>query len=458
MIEPKTLPGFMELLPQDQILFNKIKDTIQKNYESFGFVPLDTPVLESSDVLLAKAGGETEKQIYNFKKGDNSLCMRFDLTVPLAKYVAQNYSSLNFPFARYQIGKVYRGERPQKGRFREFYQCDIDVIGKNSLSLYYDAEIPSVMYKIFKELDIGKFTIFVSNRKILLGLIDYLGLKSIDIEILRLIDKFAKIGEENFVSTLKIDYKLNDEIVDSLLKFIKISGTVKEQIATLYSLNIENETFLDGVKELEEVTNYMSLFGIEEGYFNINLSIARGLDYYTGTVYETFIEGYESLGSVCSGGRFDNLAEYYTNEKLPGVGMSIGLTRLFYQLKEYNLLKEEKGSVVKAVILPMGETKAECIKLSNILRENGINNTVYFEDKKFKNKILYATQSNADYAIIIGEDEVANNNYTIKNLKEFAQQQLSLNEIIELLKNDWHKHLFVIWYFTGRYGGCSVVG
>lgn len=434
MIEPKTLPGFMELLPQDQILFNKIKDTIQKNYESFGFVPLDTPVLESSDVLLAKAGGETEKQIYNFKKGDNDLCMRFDLTVPLAKYVAQNYASLNFPFARYQIGKVYRGEKPQKGRFREFYQCDIDVIGKNTLSLYYDAEIPSVMYKIFKELDIGKFTIFVSNRKILKGLIEYLGLKEIDMDILRLIDKFAKIGEENFVLTLKLDYKLTDSIIDKLLNFIKISGSVKQQIETLYNLNIQNDTFLEGVKELEEVTNYMSLFGIEEDYFNINLSIARGLDYYTGTVYETFIEGYESLGSVCSGGRFDNLAEYYTNEKLPGVGMSIGLTRLFYQLKEYNLIKKEDGSVVKAVILPMRETQTECIKLSNILRDNGINNTIYFEDKKFKSKILYATQTNANYAIIIGEDEVLNKYYTVKNLKEFKQQQLPLEDIIKLLK------------------------
>lgn len=434
MIEPKTLPGFMELLPQDQILFNRIKDIIRKNYESYGFVPLDTPVLESSEVLLAKAGGETEKQIYNFSKGDNNLCMRFDLTVPLAKYVAANFENLNFPFARYQIGKVYRGEKPQKGRFREFYQCDIDVIGKNSLSLYYDAEIPTIMYKIFKELDIGKFTIYVSNRKLLLGLIEEIGLNSISVDIMRLIDKFEKIGEENFVLTLKSDYKVDENTINKLLSFIKIQGTIDEQIAQLKGLDIKNINFVNGVSELETVTKYMREFGIEDDYFNINLSIARGLDYYTGTVYETFITGYESLGSVCSGGRFDNLAEYYTKENLPGVGMSIGLTRLFYQLRENGLLKNYSGSNCKAVILPMGDTKSECIRLGNELRELGINNTIYFEDTKFKNKILYATKLNVKYAIIIGEDEVKNNCYTIKNLYEFSQQQVSKEELINLLK------------------------
>ena len=436
MIEPKTLPGFMELLPEDQILFNKIKDTIRKNYESYGFLPLDTPVLESSEVLLAKAGGETEKQIYNFKKGDSNICMRFDLTVPLAKYVALNAESLSFPFARYQIGKVYRGEKPQKGRFREFYQCDIDVIGRNSLSLYYDAEIPSIMYNIFKELNLGKFTIYVSNRKILLGLIEELGLKVISVDILRLIDKFAKIGEENFVLTLRLDYKIEEEKINTLLNFIKISGTVEQQIQKLRNLNIENQNFTEGIDELELVTKYMKVFGIEDGYFNINLSIARGLDYYTGTVYETFIEGYENLGSVCSGGRFDNLAEYYTKEKLPGVGMSIGLTRLFYQFKENNLLKDAEKSISKAVILPLGDTIDECIKVSNILRNNNINNTIYFEDTKFKNKILYATKANVEYAIIIGEDEVKNGCYTVKNIKEFKQEQLTIDQIINLFNSN----------------------
>ena len=434
MIEPKTLPGFMELLPQDQILFNKVKDIIRKNYESYGFVPLDTPVLESSEVLLAKAGGETEKQIYSFSKGDNNLCMRFDLTVPLAKYVAANFENLNFPFARYQIGKVYRGEKPQKGRFREFYQCDIDVIGKNSLSLIYDAEIPAIMYRIFKELDIGKFTIFVSNRKILLGLLEEMNLTSLSVDIMRLIDKFDKIGEENFVETLKDDYKLDESLVQKLLDFIKIKGTTSEQIEKLKQLGITNENFVCGVDEIEQVVKYMRDFGIEDDYFNINLSIARGLDYYTGTVYETFITGYEKLGSVCSGGRFDNLAGFYTKEKLPGVGMSIGLTRLFYQLRENNLLKDYTGSNCKAVILPMGNTETECIKISNDLRDAGINNTICFEDTKFKNKILYATKCNAKYAIIVGEDEVKNNVYAVKDLEQFSQQQLTKEQLIELLK------------------------
>ncbi len=434
MIEPKTLPGFMELLPEDQIVFNKMKDIIRKNYESFGFLPLDTPVLESSEVLLAKAGGETEKQIYNFSKGDNNLCMRFDLTVPLAKYVAKNFNSLNFPFARYQIGKVYRGEKPQKGRFREFYQCDIDVIGKNSLSLIYDAEMPSIVYRIFKELNVGKFTIYISNRKILLGLLQSLGLESGSTDILRLIDKYAKIGEQNFMASLIQDCGIDENKANVILNFIKIAGTPQEQLNVLKSYNINNQMFTDGVNELELVVKYMQAFDVEEGYFNINLAIVRGLDYYTGTVYETIIDGYEFLGSVCGGGRYENLAGYYTKEKLPGVGMSIGLTRLFYQLKENNLLKIFDNSISKAVILPMGNTEQECINLSNILRKNGINNTICFEDTKFKNKILYATKLNAKYAIIIGEDEVKNSTYSLKNLQEFNQETVNIDDLINILK------------------------
>lgn len=434
MIEPRTLAGFMELLPEDQILFNGVEKVIRKNFELYGFLPLDTPVLESSEVLLAKAGGETEKQIYKFSKGDNNLCMRFDLTVPLAKYVAQNFNELNFPFARYQIGKVYRGEKAQKGRFREFYQCDIDVIGKEKLSLYYDALVPSVMYNIFKELDIGKFTIFVSNRKILIGLIESLELNEISIDILRLIDKFAKIGEENFVLSLK-DYKISEDKITQLLNFIKISGATKEQIEKLKLMQINNEKFYAGVEELEKVINFMKNFGVEEDYFNVDLSIARGLDYYTGTVYETFIEGYENLGSVCSGGRYDNLAGYYTKENLPGVGMSIGLTRLFYQLKENNLIKNIKGNTAKALILPMGETIDECVRLSNVLRKEGINNVVYLEDAKFKTKLAFASKSKIKYAIIIGEDEVKNKTFALKDLENFSQEQKSLEELIKILKS-----------------------
>ncbi len=435
MIEPRTLPGFMELLPGDQILFNKIKDTIRKNYERYGFLPLDTPVLESSEVLLAKAGGETEKQIYQFKKGDSDLCMRFDLTVPLAKYVAENFNELSFPFARYQIDKVYRGERPQKGRFREFYQCDIDVIGRDSLSLYYDAEIPSIMYNVFKELNIGDFTIFVSNRKILLGLIEELELKDIATDIFRLIDKIEKIGENNFVLALKDDYKVDEQKIQKLLEFVKIKGSVDEQIGLLKNMPIQNANFRAGIDELEVVTKYMKTFGVTEENFEINLSIARGLDYYTGTVYETFIKGKENIGSICSGGRFDNLAGFYTKEHLPGVGMSIGLTRLFYQLKENNILANESQSVAKVVILPMSDECIEkSIELSNKLRENEINTTIYLENTKFKTKLAFAVKSNANYAIFMGEDEIKNSVYTIKDLIKQEQQTVTLDELLTILK------------------------
>lgn len=434
MIQPKTLPGFMELLPDDQILFNQIKQVIQNNYESFGFLPLDTPIIESSEVLLAKAGGETEKQIYSFKKGDNDLCLRFDLTVPLAKYVAEYSNQLSFPFARYQIGKVYRGEKPQKGRFREFYQCDIDVVGKNSLNLAYDALVPSIMYRIFKQLNIDKFTIFVSNRKILFGLIESLGLKDKAQDILRLIDKFDKIGEQNFRLSL-LDLQLDQDIIQKIVSFIKISGTPQNQLQFLENLGVDNPTFLQGVLELKQVIDLMQTFGVEDGYYNINLSIARGLDYYTGSVYETFIVGHENLGSICSGGRYDNLAGFYSNQNFPGVGMSIGLTRLFYLLKQNNLINLNTNAISKAVILPMGDTTKESITLSNILRQNGINCTLLLEQTKFKNKLVYATNQHARYAIIIGEDEVKNNYYTLKDLSKFEQQSVDLDTLIQTLKN-----------------------
>ena len=437
MIEPKTLPGFMSLLPEDQIIFNRMKDIIRKNFEKYGFLPLDTPVLESSEILLAKSGGETEKQIYEFKRGDNDLCMRFDLTVPLAKYVAENLNNLNFPFARYEIAKAYRGERPQKGRFREFYQCDIDVIGRENLSLVYDAQMPSIMYHIFKELDIGEFTIYVSNRKILCGLLAELGLENISTEVLRIVDKLDKIGEENFVLTLEKDYQIEKSKIEKILDFVKISGSVDEQILALEKLDYQNEIYRQGVEELKVVANYMRTFGIPEKNFAINLSIVRGHDYYTGTVYETFLNENRNIGSICGGGRFDNLAEYYTKEKLPGVGMSIGLTRLFYQLKENEMLKKEESAVSKVIILPMSqETLEPSIQLSNKLRENDINTTIYLEDKKFKNKIQYASRSNIKYAIFVGEDEVAQNIYTIKNLFSTEQTQVDFENLIKILKEN----------------------
>lgn len=292
--EPRTLSGFMELLPNEQILFNQIKETIENTYKKFGFLPLDTPVIELSEVLLAKAGGETEKQIYRFNKGDNDLSLRFDLTVPLSKYVAKNYGNLSFPFRRYQIGKVYRGERTQKGRFREFYQCDIDIIGDGELDLINDSELPSVIYTIFKGLGFDDFTIRVNNRKILNGLFESLGQKENAVEVLRIIDKIDKIGKEAVVEELS-KLGISKDAIDNIISFIEIDGTSDEKLDKLKQLGIQNETFTKGVEELEYVIKNMRLFGIPETNFKVDLTIARGLDYYTGTVYETFLNEYREL-------------------------------------------------------------------------------------------------------------------------------------------------------------------
>ena len=342
----------MELYPSEQVLFNKIKNTIINTYEKYGFYPLDTPIIELSEVLLAKAGGETEKQIYRFNKGENDLSLRFDLTVPLAKYVAKRYNELSFPFKRYQIGKVFRGERPQKGRFREFYQCDIDVIGDEELSIKYDSEIPSIIYDIFKELNFGDFVIQINNRKILSGFFSSLDLEDKITDILRIIDKIEKIGEDAVKEELSL-LGVDSEKINSIMNFISIDGTNTEKIEKLKGLNISSSVFETGINELEDVINNLKALEVNEDNFEINLTIARGLDYYTGTVYETKLKDYPSLGSVCSGGRYENLAEYYTDKKLPGVGISIGLTRLFYQLNEEGLLKSESTSPSDIIILPI---------------------------------------------------------------------------------------------------------
>ena len=329
--EPRTLAGTMELLPSEQILFNQIKATIENTYQKFGFLPLDTPILELSEVLLAKAGGETEKQIYRFTKGETDLSLRFDLTVPLSKYVAKNYGNLSFPFRRYQIGKVYRGEKPQKGRYRELYQCDIDIIGDEELNIIYDAELPSIIYTIFRELGFERFTICINNRKILNGLFESLGQKEKAIEILRIIDKIDKIGKEAVQEELA-SLKIQHAEIEKIMNFIAIAGTPNEKILKLENLGIDNEIYKKGIEELKQVIKNVRLFGVPDSNFKVDLTIARGLDYYTGTVYETFLNDYREIGSVCSGGRYENLAQYYTDKKLPGVGISIGLTRLFYNL------------------------------------------------------------------------------------------------------------------------------
>ena len=429
---PRTLPGFMELKPNEQILFNQIKEKIEESYKRFGFLPLDTPILELSEVLLAKAGGETEKQIYRFTRGDD-LAMRFDLTVPLAKYVSKNYGELQFPFRRYQIGKVYRGERPQKGRFREFYQADIDIIGDGELSIMNDAEIPSIIYTTFKSLGFDDFTIRINNRKILNGLFEYLNIVELSTEIMRIIDKLEKIGKENVkLELLKLN--IEEEIVDKILEFISISGDNEEKIEALEKLNIKNEVFEKGLFELKEVVKYIRLFGVPEGNFSIDLTIARGLDYYTGTVYETFLDNYREIGSVCSGGRYDNLAENYTDKSLPGVGIAIGVTRLFDQLNDLKLIKTEKESISDVLVISTSDDVSECLPIANTFRKEGINTEVYMNDKKMKAKFKYADKLKIPYVAIIGEDELKENKVSLKNLVSGKQDTINIQEAVEILK------------------------
>ncbi|CDB31895.1 histidine--tRNA ligase [Clostridium sp. CAG:575] len=433
-IEPRTLSGFMELMPNEQILFEQIKEKIEKTYQKFGFLPLDTPILELSEVLLAKAGGETEKQIYRFEKGDTDISMRFDLTVPLAKYVAKNYGNLSFPFRRYQIGKVYRGERTQKGRFREFYQCDIDIIGDGELSIINDAELPSVIYTVFKELGFDDFTIRINNRKVLNGLFESLNQKGNSVEILRIIDKIDKIGKEAVIEELE-KIEVDEESISKIMTFIGIEGATDEKLQKLKELDIQNEMFETGLDELTQVVKYVRAFGIPENNFKVDLTIARGLDYYTGTVYETFLNEYRELGSVCSGGRYENLAEYYTDKKLPGVGISIGLTRLFYKLNELQIINAKKKSISDVLIVPMLEDMSIPIRIANELRKNGINTEIFLNNKKLKAKMKYADKLEIPNVIVIGEDEVNTGIVKIKNMITGNEQESKIENIVDYFKN-----------------------
>ena len=432
-VEPKTLSGFMELLPNEQVLFNQMKEKIQKTYEKYGFLPIDTPVIEASEVLLAKAGGETEKQLYSFKKGDNDLTLRFDLTVPLAKYVAEYTNELSFPFRRYQIGKVYRGERAQRGRFREFYQCDIDVIGDGELNIINDAEIPSIMYEVFKELGLENFTIRINNRKILNGLFQSIDAEDKAVDIMRTIDKIEKIGTENVIKELQ-ELGIEENGIQRIIEFIKIEGSTDEKLIKLQSLQIENEMFKKGVEELAEVIKHIRLFNVPEECFAIDLSIARGLDYYTGTVYETFLNEHKQIGSICSGGRYNDLAGYYTDKNLPGVGMSIGLTRLFFVLNDIGLIKADKKSISEVLVISMLEDLSPAIEVANKLRNAGINTEIYFDQKKMKAKFKYADKLKIPYVIAIGEDEINSGKFALKNMETGEQEALAIEEIIEKLK------------------------
>ena len=433
IITPRTLSGFMELPPQEQVLFERIKRTLETTYQMYGFFPIDTPVLEYSEILLAKQAGETEKQVYRFKKGDKDLSLRFDLTVPLAKYAAKNYSALTFPFKRYAIGKVYRGERAQKGRFREFYQADIDIIGDGSLSIVNDAEIPSIIYTIFTDLGLSNFTIRLNNRKVLNGLFEMNGLSENATDIMRIIDKIDKIGVEETKSEL-IGSGMEENTADTLLELMTYKDTNENILAKLETYTGSNETFDLGYQELKDVVYYIGKFGVPESNYRIDLSIARGLDYYTGTVYETFVDDHPEIGSVCSGGRYDNLAEYYTKKNLPGVGMSIGLTRFFYVLNEYQYLNTKLNAPADVLIIPMTDDMSSAVSISARLRKEGLRTQIYMEKKKFKAKISYANKLSIPYAMFLGEDEIRDDKVTVKNMYTGDQVTVSLDEAITVMQ------------------------
>lgn len=433
--EPRTLPGFMELLPNEQILFEQMKQAIEESYRTFGFLPIDTPIIELADVLLAKTGGETAKQIYKFEKGDTNLALRFDLTVPLAKYVAKNYGNLSFPFRRYQIGKVYRGEKVQKGRYREFYQCDIDIIGDETLDIINDAELPVVIATTFSNLGFNDFTIKINNRKILNGLYESLGQEENSVEIMRIVDKLDKIGVEAVKEEIS-KLGVSSEVTDKIIEFIQIKGLTDEILQKLEDLNISNEKYLKGVEELKEVVKYIRLFKMPEENFAIDLTIARGLDYYTGTVYETFLNDYRELGSVCSGGRYENLAENYTDKKLPGVGVSIGLTRLFYKLNELNIIKADKKSISDILIIPMTENMSVPLEIGTELRKLKVNTEIYLNNKKIKAKMKYADKLEIPYVVVIGDNEIETNKVKVKEMAtgEETECKLDAKEILNVIR------------------------
>ncbi len=434
-IKAHTLSGFMELLPAAQTQMERLMEVLRTSYGVYGFTPLDTPIIEASDVLLAKGGGETEKQIYRFSKGDSDLSLRFDLTVPLAKYVALHYADLAFPFRRFQIGKVYRGERAQRGRFREFYQADIDIIGDGELDITNDAEIPAIIYTVFSRLGLKRFQIRINNRRILNGFYAMLGLSDKAGDIMRTVDKIEKIGAELVRAILVDDYAIEGEKADEILAFIGIKGTNEEVLAALAQYRGRNDVFDQGLDELSTVAKYLGSFGVPQENFAVDLTIARGLDYYTGTVYETTLLDYPEIGSVCSGGRYDNLAEYYTDRKLPGVGISIGVTRLFYVLGEQGLLNGEVCTApADVLILPMTEDLSDAIALATDLRAAGVSTQIYTEKKKFKARMNYADKLKVPYVYFLGEDEIAAGAVSCKDMRTGEQVKLPRAEAVERAK------------------------
>ena len=445
IITPRTLSGFMELLPEKQAKLERMMDILRRTYASYGFCALDTPAIEDAKILLAKGGGDTEKQIYRFQKGDSDLALRFDLTVPLAKYVAMHANELAFPFRRYQISKVYRGERAQRGRFREFYQADIDIIGDGKLDILNEAEIPSIIYNVFRGFGLTRFQIRVNNRKILTGFYGMLGLTEKSGDIMRTVDKLDKIGAEKVRTILLDDCGLAEADADEILRFIAITGSNAQVIAALEGYTGRNETFDAGLEELKAVTRNLSAFGVPESNFAVDLTIARGLDYYTGTVYETTLLDHPEIGSVCSGGRYDNLAGYYTERQLPGVGISIGLTRLFYVLDEQGLLNPELPSApADALVLPMTADPAAAIALAQSLRASGLRVQLYGEQKKFKQKMSYCDKLGVPFAVLLGEDEIAAGKCSVKDMRTGQQVTVTAQEAATLISQAVNAELPII--------------
>ena len=421
-IKPRTLSGFMELLPAEQVYFDMIERSLRESFSLYGFTALDTPLMEAAEILLAKGGGETEKQIYSLRKGDNDLALRYELTTSLAKYVAMNYSKLTFPFRRYEIGKVYRGERAQRGRFREFYQADIDIIGDGGLDVINEAEIPSVIYKCFTSMGLNRFVIHINNRKALGGFFEIIGVSGAA-DVLRAVDKLPKIGEAKLLEILKDDLGLSKAQADEILAYATYQG---DPFDVLDRYKGKNDTFDRGADELAAVKRHMAGFGVPDSNYKIDLSIARGLDYYTGTVYETFLTDYPEVGSVCSGGRYDNLAECFIDRTLPGVGISIGLTRLFYILQEQGLLSDSiLTSAVDVLIIPMTEDMSHAVALATSMRESGLRVQIYGENRKFKAKISYADKLGTPFVVFLGEDEISQGLITVRDMVSGEQTTAS---------------------------------
>lgn len=428
IVKPSTIAGVMELLPEEQVVFDDIKAKIAKTFSDYQFLPIDTPLIEKNEILFAKGGGETEKQIFEIASDSKDMSLRFDLTVPLARFVAEHFQDLNFPFKRYHIGKVYRGERNQKGRYKEFYQCDIDIIGHNSLSIINDAILPRVILDVFSQIDLEDITFKINNRKLLNGFFQSLGIED-STEVLRTIDKKDKIGIDKTYDLLA--EILSADKAKTIIDFINKDEANDQVLADLATFS-GNDLFKEGLDELSKVYKYMLDFGVGDSNIKIDLAITRGLDYYTGTVYETFINGHESIGSVCSGGRYDNLAQNFTKQNLPGVGMSIGLTRLFYKLQELGLIKEISKGLTDYLIIPMNEKiNSYAIEVLGILRDAKKEADIYFEAGKFKKKMTYADKIGAKKVIILGEDELNSRQVSIKDMESGEQITRPLDKILE---------------------------